>query len=183
MSSFAIHGLIVPDDPVERLLGFHRRIERNLALLGRLPAHIELNGMDADASAMAAAILDCFGPEMARHMDDEERDLLPLLERRVVLPRERDVLRETTLRLHADHAEMTGLWRTLGRPLESIAEGVERRVSAEHIRYFRAVTTTHVSIEEGAIHVLAARYLRPADREALEERMRLRRAVIKRSSR
>ncbi|HET9652714.1 MAG TPA: hemerythrin domain-containing protein [Usitatibacter sp.] len=176
----ALHPAV--DDPVERLLGFHRRIERNLALLGRLPGHLEARGMDAEASAMAAAIVDCFGSGMALHMDDEERDVLPLLQRRVVLPRERDALRETVIRLHADHAEIDGLWRGLRRPLEAMAEGIERRIGVEEIRYFRALTATHVSIEEGTIHVLAARYLRQEDRLALHERMASRRAVIKRSS-
>src|SRR5262249_39412645 len=71
------------DDPVERLFAYHRRVERQLAALGRLPVHIEAHGIDPEASAIAGAVLHCFGPAFATHRDEEERDLLPLLERRI----------------------------------------------------------------------------------------------------
>ena len=41
------------DDPLEMLLGCHRRIERQLETLKRLRAHVAAKGVDAEASIAA----------------------------------------------------------------------------------------------------------------------------------
>lgn len=170
------------DDPVEALLGFHRRVERQLAALGRLPGNIEAYGISAEAMSIAVAVLECFGPAIALHHAEEERDLLPLIERRLAasaLPAFRDVRR----RLEVDHREMERTWRELRRPLEAIGEGMLRRLPVGDIQYFRAITATHISIEEGTLHALALRHLQAEDRNALFHRMQTRRCVMKTSSR
>lgn len=169
------------DDPVESLLGFHRRVERQLAALGRLPGQIENLGVNAEAIATAATVLHCFGSAVAKHHEDEERDLLPLLERRIRASamEEFRALRRT---LEADHREMDRTWRELRRPLEAISEGIARRLPVGDIQYFRAIFATHICIEESSLHMLAMRLLLPEDREALGRRMRARRSVMKLSS-
>jgi hemerythrin-like domain-containing protein len=169
------------DDPFDSLLAFHRRMERSLAALARLPGRIEASGIDAEAIATAATILHCLGPAMSLHHADEERDLLPIVEKRLLvsaLPAFHDLVR----RLQVDHREMERAWRELRRPLEAIGEGMLRRLPAADIQYFRAIASTHISIEEGTLHAIALRHLRPEDREALSRRMRARRAVMKASS-
>lgn len=178
-----IHDLpAAVEDPVDSLLSFHRRVERQLAALGRLPGHIEALGIDAEVMSIAAAALDCFGAAIAAHHEEEERDLLPLIERRIVA-RELPAFRDIRRRLEVDHREMERTWRELRRPLEAIGEGMRRRLPAGDVQYFRAITATHISIEEGTLHALALRHLLPEDREALGRRMRARRSVMEPSSR
>ena len=63
------------DDPLEMLLGCHRRIEKQLETLRRLRAHLDANGVDAEASAAAQAVLKYFTQAAANHHHDEEHDL------------------------------------------------------------------------------------------------------------
>ena len=169
------------DDPVESMLGFHRRMERQLAALGRLPAHIEASGTSAEAMSIAASVLHCFGPAVLLHHEDEERDLIALLQRRLAAS-ETAALDDLRRRLEADHREIDRSWRELRRPLQAISEGMMRRLPVNEIQYFRAITSTHISIEEGTLHALAMRHLRPEDRQALGRRMQARRCVMKSSS-
>jgi pyridoxamine 5'-phosphate oxidase len=163
------------DDPVDALFGFHRRLERDLAALGRLPTHLEWFGLDVAASAAAAGLLHGLGTAAALHHAQEEHELMPLLERRIARPGEREAFRALRQGLEADHREIELLWRSLRRPLEAIAEGLARRLPVDEIRYFRAVWTTHISAEEASLHLLALRHLLPGDRTALARRIRARR--------
>ncbi len=161
------------DDPVEALLGFHRRIERQLAALSRIPGYVESHGVDAECSAMAASALDFFTTALAVHHADEE-DLLPLLEARLEAGA-RDQVRTLRARLESEHREMDRTWRTLGRPLEAISEGLNRGLPVDLLQYYRSLQTMHISIEESGIHRLAARCLLPTDRAALGRGMVARR--------
>jgi hemerythrin-like domain-containing protein len=162
------------DDPVEALLGFHRRIERQLAAIGLLPTHLEVRGMDAEASAAAATLVAFFSDALEIHHADED-ELLPLLEARTAEAAERDGLRELRQRLEAEHREMTRTWKTLRRPLDGIAEGVHRKLPVDLVHYFRVLHATHISIEEAGLHAAAARRLLPSDRAALGRGMVARR--------
>ena len=153
------------DDPVEALLGFHRRIERQLAAIGLLPTHLEVRGMDAEASASAATLVAFFSDAMEIHHADED-ELLPMLEMRTVEPRERDTVRELRYRLEAEHREMTRTWKSLRRPLEGIAEGMHRNLPSDLVHYFRVLHATHISMEEAGLHAAASRRLLPTDRAA-----------------
>jgi hemerythrin-like domain-containing protein len=168
------------DDSVERLFAHHRKAERHLAALGRLPIHLELHGVDAEASAIASTALQTFGTAMAVHHDHEERDLLPLLEQRIGAAQEAAHFRALRTRIQADHRELARAWRELRRPLLAISEGLRREVPPQALGYFRVMSALHISAEEGAVHPLVHRYLRPGDREALAQR--LRRAATKSSS-
>lgn len=162
------------DDPMDGLLAFHRRLERDLAALGRLPVHLECNGVDPAASASAAHLLQGLGADAALHHAHEEHELMPLLQRRIVASAQREELDALRQDLERDHREIELLWRSLRRPLEAIAEGLWRRLPTEDIRYLRAVWTTHVSAEEASLHMLALRHLPPPDRVTLARRIRAR---------
>jgi pyridoxamine 5'-phosphate oxidase len=164
-----------PDDPMEALFGFHRRLERDLAALGRLPPHLESFGLDVAASAAAAGLLHGLGTAAALHHAQEEHELMPLLERRIARPGERDAFRALRQGIEADHREIELLWRSLRRPLKAIGEGLARRLPVDEIQYFRAIWTTHISAEEASLHLLALRHLLPGDRTALAQRIRARR--------
>jgi hemerythrin-like domain-containing protein len=166
------------DDPVEALLGFHRRIERQLSALCGLPRSIESRGMDAEVSAAAGTAIGFFSNLVTMHHADEE-DLMPLLETRLDTD-ERDAVRDLGSRLQTEHREMDRVWRALRRPLESIAAGISRGLPADLLQYYRSLQAVHISIEEGGIHRRAVRCLTPADRAALGRGMVARRTRVHR---
>jgi len=149
------------DDPVDAMLGFHRRIERQLAALATLPCLLEANGPDAASMTTAASVLDFFSRAMPVHHRDEED-----LARLIVFADER---------IESEHGEMDRAWRSLRRPLEAISEGVQRALPEDLVSYFRAGHSAHIAFEEGALHLAAARALRDADRCALARGMTARR--------
>lgn len=162
------------DEPVDALLGFHRRIERQLAALGRLPGHIESRGMDAESSALAGSALEFFTESIALHHADEE-DLLPLIDQRVGKGERGEALRELRVRVESEHREMDRAWKSLRRPLEGIAEGMSRALAPDLMQYFRCLHASHIALEESSFHVEAARALLPADRATLGRGMVARR--------
>src|SRR6188768_2799496 len=72
------------DDPLGMLMGCHRRIEKKIGTLKALCSHLTKKGIDAEASAAAQAVLRYFDVAAAHHHADEERDLFPMLEQRIV---------------------------------------------------------------------------------------------------
>src|ERR1700682_3405418 len=121
------------DDPLAMLLGCHRRIERQLATLKRLRAHIAAQGVDAEASAAAQAILNYFLTAAPNHHADEEADLFPLLERRITDPGEKARFRAFREQLEADHRELPLAWSRLRKPLEAIGEGLVRTLPEDDV--------------------------------------------------
>jgi hemerythrin-like domain-containing protein len=150
------------DDPIDAMLGFHRRIERQLATLGGLPAMLDANGSDAASMTTAASVLDFFSRAMPVHHDDEDELV-------------RVIGFEVHGRLDAEHGDMDRAWRALRRPLQAIAEGVRRTLPGDLVRHFRAGHASHIAFEENALHQVAARALNPADRSALARGMAARR--------
>src|ERR1043165_1065983 len=98
------------DDPMGMLLGCHRRIEKKLATLKNLCAHLSARGIDAEASAAAQAVLRYFEAPAAYHHEDEEIDLLPLLELRINDGGERERLVELDAQIREEHVEIDRLW-------------------------------------------------------------------------
>ena len=165
------------DDPIGMWLGCHRRIEKQLKTLSKLPAHLADKGIDAEASNAAQAILRYFEKSAPHHHEDEDRDLFPLLEKRVADAGEAARFRELRAQLEAEHARMSACWAKLRKPLQGIAEGLPKSLDAAEVQAFMAIYATHIPAEDGAIPELAKRWLTPADLEALGRSMASRRGV------
>ena len=150
------------DDPVDSMVGFHRRIERQLATLAALPRMLEAHGPDAASMTAAASLLDFFSRAMPVHHDDEDE-----LARAIGFA--------AHARMDAEHREMDGAWRMLRRPLQAIAEGVRRTLPEDLVIYFRAEHASHLAFEESALHLAAACALDAAGRSALARGMAARR--------
>jgi hemerythrin-like domain-containing protein len=165
------------DDPVGLWLGCHRRIEKQLKTLLRLAPHVAGNGADAEATAAAQAILRYFDRAGPHHHEDEERDLFPLLDRRITDAQALAAFRELRARLEEDHRHMNAAWARLRKPLASIAEGIAKPLDAQEIRDFCAAYEKHIAAEDGAIAELARTFLSSADFEALGRSMSERRGV------
>jgi pyridoxamine 5'-phosphate oxidase len=165
------------DDPIGMWLGCHRRIEKQLKTLAKLPAHLADKGVDADATNAAQAILRYFEKSAGHHHEDEDRDLFPLIAKRISDASEAAVFHQLRAQLEADHARMATCWAKLRKPLQGIAEGIPKALDASDVEAFRSIYATHIPAEDGAIPDLAKRYLTPADLEALGRSMASRRGV------
>lgn len=165
------------DDPLEMLLGCHRRIEKHLETLRRLQAHVEEKGVDAEASSAAEAVLRYFRKAAANHHDDEERDLFPLLEQRIDDPGERARFRHFRDGIAADHRILEAAWHRLRKPLEAIAEGLGRPLPVADVAAFVDGYTHHILTEEDTLREFFDRWLGDDDRQVLGRSMAARRGV------
>jgi hemerythrin-like domain-containing protein len=165
------------DDPLEMLLGCHRRIEKQLETLKKLRAHVESRGVDAEASTAAQAVLTYFYKAAANHHADEEQDLFPLLAARIDDAGERERFRAFRERLEQDHRNVEAAWSRLKKPLEGIADGLQRTLPAEEVRAFVEAYANHILTEETTLKEFFDRWLGDGDRRALGHAMAARRSV------
>jgi pyridoxamine 5'-phosphate oxidase len=165
------------DDPLGMLLGCHRRIEKKLATLKGLCAHLARESVDAQASAAAQAVLRYFQSAAPFHHDDEEKDLFPMLEKRIADDGERARFLELREKLVQEHREMERVWSRLRKPLEGIADGLPRALPETDVQSFLSIYARHIKAEEAMVEALVQRWLAPADLETLGRAMASRRGV------
>ena len=165
------------DDPLGMLLGCHRRIEKKLATLRNLAAHLVAKGISAEASVAAQSVLRYFDVSAAHHHEDEETDLFPMLERRIGDAAERERFAELDARTRAEHREMENLWARLRRPLEGVAEGLMRTLPEADVEAFIALYQRHIEAEERVIVALMERWLGATDFAVLGRAMAARRGA------
>jgi len=165
------------DDPLDMLLGCHRRIEKQLETLKRLRAHLDAKGIDAEASAAAESVLRYFRKAAADHHEDEEKDVFPRIAGRIAEAGEAARFHALRERLEAEHRGIDAAWSRLRKPLEGISEGLMRTLAREEVEAFAATYAGHIATEESALPELFARWLEPGDLEALGRAMAARRGV------
>jgi hemerythrin-like domain-containing protein len=164
------------DDPLEMLLGCHRRIEKQLETLKRLRAHLQSKGIDAEASTAAEAVLRYFRKAAVDHHEDEEQDVFPLLEQRIDDAAQKARFRELRARLEAEHRKLEEAWARVRKPLEGIAEGLMRSLAEADVAALAEAYQAHIRIEEETLRELF-RFLDARDLEALGRSMAARRKV------
>lgn len=164
------------DDPLEMLLACHRRIEKQLDTLKRLRAHVDKDGVDAEASLAAQAVLRYFARAAGDHHDDEEKDLFPLLERRITDAGEQARFRALRAELERDHRDVEALWARLRKPLDGIADGLPRTLPAADVHAFVVAYARHILAEESTLGEFFDRWLDEADRRTLARAMSARRS-------
>ena len=163
------------DDPLETLLGCHRRIEKQLAVLKRLATDVDKDGATPQASNAALSLLTYFDRAAVHHHEDEEQDLFPLLESRITDPGEFarfNTFRET---LRADHRRVQEAWVRLKRPLQALADGRRRNIDPADVQAFAGAYAQHILSEENALKEFFNRWLDDNDRAALGRAMAARR--------
>ena len=165
------------DDPLEMLLGCHRRIEKQLATLLRLRDHMSSKGVDAEASRAAQSVLDYFERAASNHHQDEEVDLFPMLEARISDGGEAARFRAFRATLENDHRTLEAAWSRLRKPLEGLAEGLARQLPEADVRTFASAYANHILAEEAALKEYVERWLDEADRQRLGQAMAARRGV------
>ena len=163
------------DDPLEVLLGCHRRIEKQLGALRRLAADVAKHGVSAEASTSALALLAYFDRAAVQHHEDEEHDLFPLLESRITDPGEHarfEAFRDTW---RSDHRVLESAWGRLRRSLEAVSDGRLRPIAAVDVDEFAGAYARHILSEEHALGDFFTRWLDDYDRGALGRAMAARR--------
>jgi hemerythrin-like domain-containing protein len=151
------------DQPFAMLHACHERVQRSLALLGRLVDHLPARGADASAADAAHDVLRYFDLAAPHHHEDEERHVFPRLA-------QDPQLAEAVARLRADHLEIDRLWQALRPHLEAVAaRSVEWDLSAlrSAAQAFIAIHDAHVATEENLIFPAAEAAVRREGEQAL----------------
>ena len=158
------------DQPFEMLASCHDRVRRSLALLGRLCSHVREHGADVQAATAAADVLRYFSIAAPQHHQDEERHVVPMLQR---LGDAQSLA--TAERILGDHARFHASWARLEpqlRVLQSahgaapVTQAAPDAGSFEAIdrleadaREFIDLHTEHLALEEAVAFPAAARVL------------------------
>jgi len=165
------------DEPLEMLTGCHRRIEKHLETLKRLREHVEAHGVDAEATAAAQSVLRYFALAAVNHLEDEERDLFPMIEGRINDAGEAARFRQFRELVEADHRRLEAAWSRLRKPLEGISEGLTRALPRNDVHAFVDAYARHIVAEESVLQEFVDRWLDDGDRQMLGRAMAARRGV------
>lgn len=144
--------------PLEMLAACHGRMERHLALLERLGAHLADHGHDGQARDAAAQLLRYFDRAAPDHHADEERDLFPALLESMA-GSDPVCLRELTASLSDDHRRLEAGWRPLRTLLQRIADGEPEALDPAAAQAWVADYRRHLAREDAELLPMAARLL------------------------
>lgn len=164
------------DQPLAVLKHCHDRIRKQLATLGRLPAHLASHGVDRQAQQAAQAILRYFQLAAPLHHEDEEIDLLPRLS---ALARNQDaaLLHQALALILQQHGEMAQQWTPIEAQLLALAGGKIWALSTDKIAAFQALYQEHMALEESQIAPMAARLFDLATMQEVGAAMQARRHI------
>jgi hemerythrin-like domain-containing protein len=162
------------EEPFEMLQACHERVQRMLALLRRLCAHLGEVGPDERAAQAARDVMRYFDRAAVAHHEDEERHVLPRLRAHGL-----DALAD---RLHADHQRMAAAWAVVRVDLLRVAAvpgarrlpvpGFESRWAA-----FAGLYDEHIDLEESLAYPEARRHCGPCDLDTMGREMSARRGL------
>lgn len=159
------------DDPLGVLRACHRRIERQLATLGRLRRHLPEHHADRDARLAATAILRYFDTAAVHHHADEEASLFPRLLRAA------PDMAGLAAALEREHGELAAHWMRIRPLLSAIVAGSGAYLPARGVAALCDAYAAHIAREEGALLPRAAEALSADDLAAIGGEMAARRDV------
>ncbi len=157
-SSASLPGFEAPavgfEQPFEMLQACPERVQRSLALLERLMAHIEAQGHDGASRSAAADVLRYFDIAAPLHHEDEEKHVFPALRDSADTE-----LLEAIATLQREHERMAALWQRLREVLlqwRDAAQPPPVDAAARALaRDFMACYDTHIAIEEQRVYPAA----------------------------
>ena len=148
------------EQPFEMLLACHERVQRSLALLRRIVAHVETEGHDASSRGAAGDVLRYFDIAGPHHHEDEERHLFPALD-----AHPDSAVRAAVVRLRAEHLRMHTLWAALRQLLLRWRDDAAPPAigPADHalIDEYVALYEGHIPLEESVAYPAAQALLSP----------------------
>lgn len=133
------------DEPFGMLHACHGRVERTLALLLRLGAHLAEQGCDVQACEAAADVQRYFDVAAPLHHGDEELHVFPVLR-----AAGQAALADT---LHAEHEQMEQLWIPIRADLQAVqlwqmSDGPALADARRRWADFAALYISHIRAEE-----------------------------------
>jgi hemerythrin-like domain-containing protein len=160
------------DAPFEMLSACHERVQRTLALLQRLRAHLDGHGADAQARAAARDVIRYFDLAAPAHHEDEERHVFPAL-------LAADAARHGALvaRLQDEHRRMAARWPAVRAGLAAVADGRWTGAEAADWAAFAALYETHIPAEEQLAYPAAQGLLDAPAQAAMGDEMARRRGL------
>ena len=161
--------------PFEMLDACHERVERMLALLGKLREHVKTHGPDTQARDAARDVMRYFDQAGPHHHEDEERHVFPPL----LAQRDPAVL-AVVIRLKQDHREMAVMWARVRAALMALVDAGEgwSGFSAEDEQRFDAYDALyqrHLVDENGVVYPAARAVIRGEALQAMSADMMERR--------
>ncbi|MBV7542332.1 hemerythrin domain-containing protein [Acidovorax sp. sic0104] len=147
----------------------HERVQRTLALLGRLRDHVRDHGADEPARQAARDVLRYFDIAAPLHHEDEERHVFPPLLARGAA----DVV-ALVQRLLQDHHHMVADWAAARQPLQALADGRCDALSAADaavLDRFAERYARHIKDEEHVAYPAASHLLPDATLQAMGQEM------------
>lgn len=161
-------------DPIEFILEEH---DRQLEICGRLESLITAS--DSEPSAQwAASSLEYLSEDLPVHIEDEERDLFPMLAARREHDQDLPVILD---QLVSEHELDRGLVEPIMEDLRHIAEGrilTDSRRFCMYVRTFTEAMRRHLNWENRVVLPLARRVLSEEDRAHLRDRIAGRRRSL-----
>lgn len=134
------------EQPFEMLQACHERIQRMLALLERLRAHLAQHGADAQARQAARDVMRYFDQAAPHHHADEELHVFPPL-----IARGDQATLALVSRLQQDHLQMEARWKQARIVLAGIEGGELQALAAAHqsvLDAFAGLYADHIAAEE-----------------------------------
>lgn len=163
------------EQPFAMLEACHERVQRTLALLARLRAHVHQHGVDDDARQAARDVLRYFDIAAPLHHQDEELHVFPLL-----LAQGQPVVKALVQQLQHDHATMTADWSAARLGLLRVADGAATAFSPDDeaaLDQFAARYHDHIAAEESTAYPQALALLEPDRLAAIGREMAARRGA------
>lgn len=160
-------------DGFEVLDACHRQTVLMLDQLTLLLARLQVDGADAQARAMAGAIVGFFSTTSRQHHEDEERHLFP----KMLASTDPDTV-QAVLRLQQDHRWLEQDWSELSAQIDAVANGqswYDIDTLREGVEIFSALSHEHVALEESCIYPQARAQLGAGERQAMALEMERRR--------
>ena len=149
------------EQPFAMLEACHERVQRTLALLQRLRAHVLEHGADVPAQQAARDVLRYFDIAAPLHHEDEELHVFPLL-----LERGAPSVVALVRQLQQDHVHMAADWAAARGALAALADGSAAGLSAEDealLEQFAQRYGQHIQAEEGTAYPSAQALLGEGD--------------------
>ena len=178
-TSSALPGFNAPsvgfEQPFAMLEACHERVQRTLALLQRLRAHVLEHGVDVPAQQAARDVLRYFDIAAPLHHEDEELHVFPLL-----LAQGSPDVAALVRRLQQDHLCMTADWAAARLALQALVDGRQAGFSeADGAAFDRFVGRydRHIADEETLAYPAAQALLAAPALEAMGNEMAARRRV------
>ncbi len=164
------------DAPLELLAACHDRIAAQLATLERLVSHVAARGCDAEARAAALGVMRYLDTAGARHHQDEEEDLFPVLRVHAAGQGATELL-ATLEELQRDHHIIDMAYAGLRVRLADIAEARAARLDAGKVAHFAWIYRRHIGRETESVLPFAELVLGARQRAALGASMAARRGA------